>query len=82
MYSYWPRINKGCRSILHTTANGQVLKRDAGQLPTFRYNALGQRISHTNALGWTDKTYDNLGRVSKNHQRPRPEHQLQLHRRR
>jgi YD repeat-containing protein len=32
---------------------------------TYAYDALGQRIQHTNTLGWSDKTYyDNLGRVT------------------
>ncbi|MGM9486050.1 hypothetical protein [Ideonella sp. YS5] len=33
---------------------------------TYTYDALGHRLTHTNALGWVDKTfYDSLGRVTK-----------------
>lgn len=33
---------------------------------SYVYDALGQRISHINTRGWTDKTYyDNLGRVTR-----------------
>lgn len=33
---------------------------------SYAYDALGQRISHTNARGFTDKTYyDNLGRITR-----------------